>query len=431
MDISHLPHACGVYLMRDSSADIIYIGKAVNLAKRVSQYFNPSKNDLKNSTLVPLIRTIDYIPCSSEREALLLERQLIRRHQPFFNAMWKDDKSYPYVKITMGEDFPRIILTRRKTADGGAYFGPYPKTSPIKNLLRHLWRSRMLPLRPCRWDFNRRRPLGPRKIQACLYYHTGQCPAPCAGRISVRDYRSIARRAELFFKGDYKNLKKSLAAEMKSASETLDYERAAVSRDNLKAIAQMGENVRLRALKPEDISLPLLGSHAVTDLKDALEMSKPPFRIECLDISHFQGRFTVASLVSFAGGEPDKKGYRRFKIRDTAGIDDFKSMAEAVFRGYRRRKPADMPDLILIDGGKGQLNAAAAALKDANLDIPIASLAKRLEEIFLPGRSRPVILERRRPALRLLQRLRDEAHRFAVSYHRLLRDKGLFAHLRG
>ncbi|MDE1977107.1 MAG: GIY-YIG nuclease family protein, partial [Elusimicrobia bacterium] len=295
MDLSHLPHACGVYLMRDAAGDIIYIGKAVDLAKRVSQYFNPSKTDLKNSALTPLIRAIDYIPCASEREALLLERKLIRDKQPFFNSMWKDDKSYPWVKITLGEDFPRLLMTRRKTKDKSAYFGPYPKAASIKGLLRYLWRSRLFPLRPCRWEFSLEKPLAERKIHSCLYYHTGQCPAPCAGKISRADYRAVAERALLFFQGDYGALRDKLAEEMKRASSALEYERAAALRNNLQAIAQMGERVRLKALSAEDIAAPLLESQAVTDLKDALALAKPPFHIECFDISHFQGRFTVAS----------------------------------------------------------------------------------------------------------------------------------------
>src|SRR5256885_7142491 len=181
-----LPHACGVYIMRAAAMEVLYVGKANDLAKRVSQYFNPSRRDPKHSVLVPLIRKIDYIACKSEREALLWERRLIQNHQPLFNAMWKDDKSYPYVKITMEEDFPRFIMSRNKKRDGGLYFGPYPKVSLLKGLLRYLWKHKLFPLRPCHWDFSVERPLSPKKINACLYYHTRQCPAPCAGRISRR-----------------------------------------------------------------------------------------------------------------------------------------------------------------------------------------------------------------------------------------------------
>jgi len=413
--------------MRDASGGLLYVGKANDLSKRVAQYFNPSRGDLKISVMVPLARAIDYIPCASEREALLLERRLIRRHQPFFNSLWKDDKSYPYLKVTMGEDFPRLLLTRRRSKDGGAYFGPFPRVSPLKNLLRYLWRARFFPLRPCRWDFSPAKPLDPRKISSCLYYHTGECPAPCAGRISPSDYRAIAERAVLFLKGEYAKLRARFEAEMKACAESLDFERAAQLRDNVRALSQMGERVRLRLVREEDVTGSLAASRSVTDLQQALGLASPPFHIECFDVSHFQGRQTVAAMACFQGGEPFKDHYRRFRIRQTRGIDDFKSMAEAVRRRYRRLSSAGerLPGLVLVDGGKGQLGAAESALQESKVNIPLAALAKRIEEVFLPERSESLILDRSRPALRLLQRLRDEAHRFGVSYHRLLRGKKL------
>ncbi len=427
LDRSHLPHACGVYIMRDASGLILYIGKAIDLAKRVAQYFNPNKDDLKVAILAPLIRKIDYIPCASEREALILERRLIYRHQPFFNSMWKDNKSYPYVKITLGEDFPRVLMTRKKIKDGAAYFGPYPQAGPIKSLLNYLWRQQFFPLRPCRWDFSTTKPLDKRKITSCLYYHTGECPAPCAGKISPQDYRGIADRAVLFFKGEYPKLKGQFESEMKSASSKLEYERAARLRDNIRAIEQMGERVRVQAVKEEDVAGQIASSEAVSDLQKALGLNSPPFHIECFDISHFQGHQTVASMVCFKGGEPHKDHYRKFKIREVVGIDDFKSMAEVVRRRYvRLKREGGMPDLVLIDGGKGQLSAALGALQAAGVRLPIASLAKRIEEVFMPGKSESIIMERDRPALKLLQRLRDEAHRFGITYHRLLRKKALF-----
>lgn len=428
LDRSHIPHACGVYLMRDSSGQILYIGKANDLAKRVAQYFSSGKEDLKSSILVPLIREIDYIPCASEREALILERRLIRRQQPFFNVLWKDDKSYPYVKVTLGEDFPRLIMTRRKVNDGGVYFGPFPKVSPVKNLLRYLWRQRFFPLRPCNWDFGVSKPLDQKKINSCLYYHTGECPAPCAGKISPEDYRALAERAALFFKGEYAELKGLFETEMKSCARRLEFERAAQLRDNIRALDQMGERVRVRAVREEDVSGNIAASRSVTDLQQALALPKPPFHIECFDVSHFQGRQTVAAMVCFQGGLPNKEHYRRFRIREVAGIDDFKCMQEAVRRRYERLSKSGerLPDLVLIDGGKGQLGAAESALKEVEAKIPLASLAKRIEEVFLPDRPGSIVLERDRPALRLLQRLRDEAHRFGVTYHRLLRKKDLF-----
>lgn len=428
IDRSHLPHACGVYIMRDASGGILYIGKANDLAKRVAHYFNPEKPDVKNSFLAPLIRAIDYIPCASERESLILERRLIYKHQPFFNSMWKDNKTYPYIKITMQEDFPRVLLTRRKIRDGGIYFGPFPKVAPMRTLLNYLWRHKFFPLRPCRWDFSETKPLDQKKISSCLYYHTRECPSPCAGRISPPDYRKIAEQAALFFGGDYAGLQAAFQDHMKEASGRMEYERAAQLRDNIAAIAQMGERVRIKAVREEDIAEPIADSRAVTDLQKALNLAAPPLHIECFDISHFQGKQTVASMVCFKGGEPNKDHYRRFKIRETAGIDDFKSMSEVVRRRYQRLSNAHepLPDLILIDGGKGQLSSAVESLKELKLHIPIASLAKRLEEVFLPDRAEAVLLGKERPALHLLQKLRDEAHRFAIKYHRLLRGKALF-----
>ncbi|MCX5797738.1 MAG: excinuclease ABC subunit UvrC [Elusimicrobia bacterium] len=426
-DRSHVPHACGVYLMRDARGVILYIGKAKDLFKRVAQYFNPNKPDLKNSYLAPLIRAIDYVPCGSEREALLLERRLIREHQPFFNAMWKDDKSYPYVKITVQEDFPRILLTRRKVKDGARYFGPYPMVAPIKGLLDHLWKRKFFPLRPCRWDFGMDKPLDKRTLHSCLYYHTKDCPAPCAGHISRQDYGRVVQDAVLFFSGRHADLRRRFESEMREAAKNLEYERAARLRDNLSALDQISERVRVRAVAAGDLAQPIAASRSVTDLQAALGLSAAPFHIECFDVSHFQGRQLVAAMVCFQGGEPHKDHYRRFRLREVSGIDDFASIAEAVRRRYGRlqREGEDMPDLILIDGGKGQLAAALNELKELKLRIPAAALAKRIEEVFLPGKPEALILDKSRPALRLLQRLRDEAHRFGVKYHRLLRGKAL------
>ncbi len=428
LDRRHLPHKTGVYIMRDAGGDILYIGKAIDLAKRVAQYFNPNKEDVKNQSLAPLIRRIDYILCESEREALLLERRLINENQPFFNVMWKDGKTYPYLKLSLGEDFPRLFTTRRKIRDGGLYFGPFPKVGPVRGLLRYLWRRRMFPLRPCAFDFSQEKPLDPRKIKACLYYHTRECPAPCAGKITKADYRAIAERAGLFFRGRYKDLKSEFERDMKAASAALDYEKAALLRDNMLALGLMGERVRVRAVEADDVGGHLAATRSVTDLQKALGLAAPPVHVECFDISHFQGHQTVASMTCFIGGRPHRDHYRRFKIRDVAGIDDFKSMHEAVYRRYRRlqAEKARLPDLVLIDGGKGQLGAAAQALGELKIKIPLASLAKRIEEVFLPGRPESIVLPIGSPALTLLQRLRDEAHRFGVTYHRLLRAKNLF-----
>ncbi len=430
---SHLPHSPGVYLMRDLRGEVIYIGKALDLAKRVGNYFQTGRPvDLKTRTLVPLIRKIDYIACASERDALLLERKLIRRDKPFFNSMWKDDKSYPFVKLTMNEDFPRLLWTRKKVRDGALYFGPYPKVSMVRSLLRYLWTRRLFPLRPCRYDFSEANPLEPRKISGCLYYHTRACPAPCAGpargRVSKGDYRRIARRAAYFFEGQFGRLRREFASEMGRASKVLDYEHAAQLRDNLRALEHMSERVLLSEIREEDLGRRLAGTRGVTALQEALGLARPPVHIEAFDISHLQGRHTVGSMVCFVDGVPHKDHYRRFKIRTVAGIDDFRSMREVVARRYGALKEdgQPLPDLVLIDGGKGQLGMAVQALEEVGVQIPLASLAKREEEVFVPGREEPLGLAQDSPALLLLEHLRDEAHRFGVTYNRLLRTKGLF-----
>jgi excinuclease ABC subunit C len=426
-DRGHLPHAPGVYIMRDAAMEVLYVGKAKDLAKRVAQYFNPNRPDLKTQQLVPLIRKIDYIACESEREALIWERRLIHRHQPFFNVMWKDDKSYPYVKLSMNEEFPRLRVVRSKRRDGAKYYGPYPKITPVRSLLRGLWKRQLFPLRPCDYSFSSKKPLEPAKIKSCLYYHTGECPAPCAGRVDTKGYRRIAENAALFFEGRFGKLKRSFLAQMRAASKKLEYERAAQLRDNVEAIDHMAERVRYREVRSGRVAQRLEESRSVTELQKALSLAKPPHRIECFDISHLFGKETVASMVSFSGGHPDKSQYRRFRVKSVAGIDDFASMAEVVGRRYKRLldEQSPLPDLVLVDGGKGQLEAARKALASVRAKVPVASLAKREEEIFLPGEKSPVRLPADSPALHLLQRLRDEAHRFAVTFNRISRSKRL------
>jgi excinuclease ABC subunit C len=426
----HLPNKPGVYLMRDVSGQIVYVGKANDLAKRVSQYFDPKRTDAKTSNMMPLVRSIDYLPCAGEREALLLEQRLIRKLQPVFNTMWRDDKSYPFVRLTK-EDYPRLFLTRRKVEDGSEYFGPFPKVYQVKGLLRWLWRSRLVPLRPCNYDFTEKKPLDKKKIQACLYYHTKECPAPCAGpaagRIGGKEYRRIARRASLFFRGRFDSLRKQLEKDMVRASKELEYERAKDLRDNIVALEHVGQRVSLHEVTEQELERRLGASRGVSELQAALGLAKPPVHVECFDISHLFGRQTVGSMVCFVDGMPNKTHYRHFKIRTVEGIDDFKSMKETVFRRYSGFKEEDgsMPDLIVVDGGKGQLSMAAEALAEAKVQVPLASLAKREEEVFVPGKSEPLVLPRESPALHLLQRLRDEAHRFGITFHRRWRNKEL------
>ncbi len=414
--------------MRDSAGGILYIGKAIDLRKRVAHYFRPDVEP-KIRALMADVRHIDYIAAAGERDALVIEQRLIKRHQPLFNVMWKDGKSYPFVKLTLNEDFPRLRLTRTKWRDSALYFGPYPNVRAIRHLLDWVWRNRLFPLRPCDLDIKEGQVYAYEKVKSCLYLHTGECPAPCLGKISKEDYGRIAERARLFFDGKNAELLAVWREEMKEAADRMEFERASQLRDSLLALDHIREPVTFRSLKEEDVKGRIETSRALQDLQTELKLPRPPVRIECFDISHIQGAETVASMVCFDRGRPNKSAYRKYKIKTVAGVDDFASMAEVVGRRYRRVKEEGLPwpDLVLIDGGSGQLAAAERALAAVtDRKIPLASLAKREEEVYQPGRGEPLRLPKDSPALQLLQRVRDEAHRFAVGFHRERRDKALF-----
>ena len=421
-----LPKTPGVYFMRDAAGRVIYIGKASNLRSRVGSYFKgQERHDPKTQILVPKIRHIDYIACASEREALILEQRLIRRDKPQFNIMWRDDKSFPFVALTK-EDFPRLYMTRERKRKNVAYYGPYPNASDVKQLLRWAWKAKVFPLRPCRYEFDVKHPIAYSKVRSCLYLHTGECPAPCVGKISPARYQRIARKAALFFSGKRETLVKELERDMARASRQMRYEEAARIRDRINGISRMDELVTFKEMTPEEVTGRLQHSRGLTELMKALGLPRPPMRIETFDISHIQGVETVASMVSFSRGLPDKSNYRKFIIRGVPGIDDYSSMREAVGRRYKKiaLERGPWPDLILIDGGKGQLSAALEALDSiTSKPPPVAALAKENEEIYLPGKSEPVRLPKDSPALHIIQRARDEAHRFAITFHRARRRK--------
>lgn len=413
--------------MRDASGAVLYVGKAKDLRKRVAQYFrkNPTDTRGKIPNLVALIRSIDYIASASEREALLTERQLIYKLQPFFNEMWKDSKTYPYIELT-GGDFPRLLFTRRKVRDGGRYFGPYPKVEPLRKLLAHLWHIKFINLRRCRWNFSLAEPLDEKKIKACLYFHTGQCTAPCAGKISRADYAALADRVEHFLKGDFGRLSAEFERKMARAAKNMEYEAAASYRDFLAAFDHMRERVMVTRLPDDYMEKAVVKTSAVTELKKALGLARPPAHIEAFDTSHNFGKQAVGSSVCFINAEKNTAHYRRYRIKfenTPTGGDDFAMMEEIVGRRLAqiKKKGETPPDLLLIDGGPGQLAAAMKALHTAGLKIPVISLAKRLEEIYTTDRALPLLLDRAHPGLRLLQALRDEAHRFGITYHRALR----------
>lgn len=527
-----LPDKPGVYLMKDGQGRIIYVGKAINLKNRVRSYFQSSRNhSAKVKALVARIVDLEYIVTGSEMEALILECNLIKKHRPKYNISLRDDKSFPYVKVTLNEEFPRVHITRKVVKDGARYFGPYTNAGAVHETLKLL--KRLFPLRSCR-QLDSRRP--------CLQYHIKRCLAPCAGLVEIADYREMIKAVMLFLEGRSDDVLKGLRRRMEKAAENLEFELAAKLRDQLNAVEKVVEKQNIvtgsgdhdilgmarsamgtcvqvffvrsgklvgrdhfllagseheeddevltafikqyyseAAFIPREILLPaalpeqellaewLTGikggkvavetpkrgtkrdlvsmaagnaavvleeqsarlkdqddrtGGAVRELGEYLELDIPPERIECFDISHTQGAETVASMVVFEGGKPRKEDYRRYKLKTVEGKpDDFKSMQEVTLRRYQEAKEP-LPDLIIIDGGKGQLSAALEIIRGVGLhEIPVVGLAKEFEHIFREGISEPLILPRHSQALYLVQRIRDEAHRFAITYHRKLRSK--------
>jgi excinuclease ABC subunit C len=421
-----IPKLPGVYIMRDGIGDIIYIGKAKSLKDRLSSYFNADTNS-KAATIIVVMRKIDYILCTSEREALIVERQLIKKIKPYFNSVWKDDKSYPYIKFSIIEDFPRLTFTRKKIDDGSLYFGPYPQFSYIKKLLH--WLVKFFKIRPCKLNFIQLEIPEEKKVKSCIYYHMDMCYAPCMGNITPKDYKNKIKDVVLFLNGKFKKLEDEWQTCMFNLSDNMRYEEAKEIRDRLYAIESMSERVMISEITQDEINESVQRADSISELRNALGLKNTPAIIEGFDNSNIQGTNAVASMVRFHNGIADKKNYRRFKIKTVEGADDFATMREVVFRRYSSliRKNEKFPDLILIDGGKGQLGAAVSALEELQVNIPILSLAKKNEEIFFPTKDKALVLSKQSEALKLLQSVRDEAHRFAVAYHRHLRKKELFS----
>jgi len=533
--VKALPQEPGVYLFKSAQGEILYIGKAASLRDRVRSYFQPTEN-LKTQRLMREVSDFEYIVTQSERDALILEATLIKQHQPRYNIRLKDDKRYPYIKIT-DEPFPRVEVTRRVARDG-RYFGPYTNSDAVRETLRVL--QKIFRLRTCALDLStipaRRRP--------CLDHYIGLCDAPCVGAISHEEYDKLVEEATLFLRGRRNDLIEELRARMAEASERLEFERAARLRDQIAALEKLlaGEHelasrpgerdligyalgdgtacvqaffVRQGKLVgrdsvfleapadttpselltafvkqyygkteqiPKEIILPCaleepdaiaqwlaerrngpvklrvprrgptrqlldLVMHnaelalrerverspsyddALEELQNVLKLPALPRRIEAYDISNLFGQHAVGSMVVFWDGAPKKSEYRRFRVQTVSGIDDFAMIAEVLRRRVERALQGDgrflpLPDLIVIDGGKGQLNAARAVLRQLGVgQIPTIALAKEHEHIFVENRAQPVVLPRESSALQLLQRVRDEAHRFAVTYHRVVRRR--------
>lgn len=525
-----LPNAPGVYIMHDASGKVIYVGKAVILKNRVRSYFHPaSQVSPKVRAINAHVASIETIVTASEMEALILECNLIKKYRPRYNIDLKDDKTYPYLKITVGEAYPRMVLTRRVLKDGARYYGPFADAGALRDTMKLI--RTMFPLRHCR-NLNAKRP--------CLQYHLHRCLAPCTGKVPVSEYRQMVDAVLLLLDGKVTQLEKNLTAKMQQASDNLEFEAAARYRDSLLSLRKLAEKQKattesgdrdvvglamddsgvcvqvffirsgkilgrdsffldqeigepdgevlgdflkqyyhenhrppreilvsaeladsdrtllgqwLSSLceKPVNLLVPQrglkhdlvlmavnnakknleerlrrghasgqTGLDAAEQLQKALGLAKPLERMDCFDISHNQGRETVASMVVFRDGVPSKKDYRRYKLRSTEGKpDDFKSMQEVVYRRYRDLE--DLPSLIIIDGGKGQLSSACEVIRGLGItpeEVPVIGLAKREEEIFKEGAHTSILLDKMSPALHLIQHIRDEAHRFAITYHR-------------
>ncbi len=542
--IAELPERPGVYLMKNASGKIIYIGKAKVLKNRVRSYFDGSDHAGHRAAtlMLPFIRDIEWIITESEEEALILEATLIRKHTPKYNVLLKDDKHFPYLAFSVKEPFPRLFLSRSVHKDDCLYYGPYMNSRVVSQLTDLA--ARLFHIRECRLKLPLASPARP-----CLNYHIGRCDAPCAGLISEEDYAKSVAQAKLLLEGKRDDLVAQWQAEMQQASENLDFELAGKKRDAIQALQATGihqktdtsdpnlsldvlslkrngsmaaavileyrkgvltgrRHYRMECRLEDDVAeilrqmlvqwymdVPMVPSEIAVDVEDlpdrdmlaqalseksghrvlltqpqrgdkvgflklaganadmilvemraevqkysevdqsvfelqkVLGLKKTPFRIECVDISHLSGTNTVASLVAFRNGRPDKKNYRKFIIKTVEGVDDFASMREVMTRRIRRLESEGipMPDLWVCDGGKGQVDATMQILKELghDKDLPLIGLAKRLEEIVFPDDRKSIVLHRTSPALKLLQNARDEAHRFAITYQRSKRKKDL------
>lgn len=421
--VKSFPQTPGVYLMKDSSGVVIYVGKAKNLRARASSYFlKAAQQEERTATWVHEIHDIDFLECDSEVDALLAESRLIKDIQPKHNKEQKDDKTFPYLMLTTREDFPRIEVTRTPPSSGVKLYGPFASAGALRGAIHVL--QKIFKFRTCSLDIEEGDPRW-RWFRPCLLASIAQCTAPCNARINKEDYRADIKRLQTFLEGGSRKLLKEMQAEMQDAAKQLQFEKAARLRDEIQMLERLDERGELDThVQPEVFYIdPKKG---LSGLRKVLKLATTPRVIEGVDIAHLGGTDTVASLVQFIDGLPFKPGYRRFKIRDIQGIDDFRSIHEVVSRRFRRLADQQeaFPDLLLIDGGKGQLNAAVAAFRDQGIEPPtLLSLAKQDEEIFLPGESEPIRLSRHAFSLRLLQYVRDEAHRFAQHYHHILRGK--------
>ena len=417
------PTTPGVYLMKNAAGRVIYVGKAKNLRARAGSYFlKAAAEERRTADLIREIHDIDFLPAESEVDALLVEARLIKDVQPKYNQDLKDDKTFPYLEIYTREDFPRVEFTREPHSRGTKLYGPFASAGSLRGAIQVL--QKIFKFRTCSLDIDEHDEKW-RWFRPCLLASINQCTAPCNLRVSKEDYRRDIHRLRMFLEGRKRDLLAELRGEMQAASAALQFEKAARLRDELHMLETLDERGDLdENAQPEVFYIdPKKG---LAGLRKVLHLAETPRTIEGVDIAHLAGGQTVASLVQFIDGLPFKPGYKRFKIRSVSGIDDFASINEVVGRRFQRLsdEAEPFPDILLVDGGKVQLSAAMAAFAALEITPPtVISLAKREEEVYIPGVDEPLKLSRHSYALRLLQYVRDEAHRFAQHYHHLLRRK--------
>ncbi len=403
--VKGLPVTPGVYIMKGGAGEVLYIGKAGNLRKRVSSYFYPNKKmQDRIRILVGKIAEIEHIPTSTEAEALIYENGLIKQLSPKYNVALRDDKSYPMLKLTVNEKFPRLFIARQKKADGALYYGPYTNATLLREAV--IISRQLFPLRSC----------GKMAKSPCLNYHIKQCLAPCAGRIDGAHYGEIISELKLFLEGRRQDLLKRLSDRMVAASRAENFEEASRCREAIEAFSALKDKVNYGPARELD------------ELKSVLGSDKELNAIEAFDVSNIMGKEAVGVMIYFYKGRPNSNEYRKFRIRSVSGIDDYSMIREIVRRRYGRLKTEGkrMPDLVVIDGGKGHLSAALDELRLLGLEeVNMIAIAKQFEHIYTKDRKDPIILPKESKALHLVRRMRDEAHRFAVKYHSALRSGGM------
>jgi len=425
--IKTFPTGPGLYFMKGKADKVLYIGKAKNLRSRAASYFQPGGEAAgargpKIAEMLGKVETVDFLETETEVDAVLKEARLIKDIRPPYNSDLTDDKTFPYLEITTGEDFPSVYITRKPRPTGSRLFGPFAGAKDLRLVMVEL--QKIFRFRTCSLDI-KKSDLKRRFFRPCILYSIKQCTAPCAAKIDESEYKKSISDFIKFLRSKRSTVLRQLRKQMTEAAEGLKYEKAAMYRDRIRLI----ERLDRRGLPEEDVQPEVFAgdpTEALLQLRDLLQASEPVRIIEGIDVANISGAEAVGSLVKFIDGRPFKSGYRRFKIKTVTGIDDYAMIAEVVKRRYKYALRGEelWPDLILIDGGLGQLHAAETALQQMNAPaVKIASIAKREEDIYLQGSSEPVKLAAHSPARKLLQYVRDEAHRFAQHYFHILRDK--------